>query len=120
MVVHSATNPDARNLRANVQPDMEPQQHIQSHIDDGVQGDEAQQLKMPIIDPEELVGKALSVIQEDKETTRINIIEAIDDHHDVNSMSIPTVKFRCSVSNDAYIEVLSYNQTLEYRASQKS
>ena len=71
---------------------------------------------MPIIDPEELVRKALSVTQEDGETTRIKIIEAISDHYDVNSMSKLTVKFRCSINNGAYEEVLSYNQILEYLA----
>ena len=42
-VVHSATNLDARNLRAVIQPEMEPQQHIQSHLDNNVQGDKTQQ-----------------------------------------------------------------------------
>ena len=54
--MHSATNPDARNLRADIQSDIEPEQNIQSHINDGVQSDEAQQPKMPIIDLEEQVG----------------------------------------------------------------
>ena len=31
-------------------------------------------------------------------------------------MSKPTVKFRCSINNDVYEEVLSYNQILEYLA----
>ena len=64
---------------------------------------------MPIIDPEKVIGKALSITQENGETTRIKIHEAISDHHDVNSMSIPKVKFKCSINNDAYKEVLSYN-----------
>ena len=57
---------------------------------------------MPIIDPEELVGKALSVTQEDGETTRIKIIEAIIDHHDGNSQNKPTFKLKYLISNDAY------------------
>ena len=69
---------------------------------------------MPIIDPEELVGKVLSVTQEEGETTRIKIIEAINEHQDDSSRSKPAVKFKCSVNNDAYEEVLSYNQILEY------
>ena len=71
---------------------------------------------MPIIDPKELVRKALLVTQEDGEITRIKIIEAVSDHHDVNNASRPTVKFKCSISNDAYEEVLSYNQILKYLA----
>ena len=71
---------------------------------------------MPIIDLEELLGRALSIIQEDGETTQIKIIEAIKDHHDSNSGYKPTVKFKCSVNKYAYEEVLSYNQILEYLA----
>ena len=73
---------------------------------------------MPIIDPEELVGKVLSVTKEDGETTRIKVTEAISDHHDTNSVYKLTVKFKCSVNNDAYEEVLSYNQILEYLAKE--
>ena len=101
-------------MRANVSPDSEPPKIIQSYIDDDVQDNEDKKLQMPIIDPEELVGKVLSVTQEDGETIRIKVIEAIKDHHDANSGYKPTVKFKCSVNNDAYEETLSYNQILEY------
>ena len=114
--MHSATNSDAKNLRTDTPPDTDPPKHIQSHIDNDVQGDEAQRPQMPIIDPEELVGKVLSVTKEDGETTRIKVIEAISDHHDVNSMSKSIDKFKCSISNDAYKEVSSYNQILKYLA----
>ena len=112
--MHSATDPDAKNLRANTSPDQDPPQHIQSYIDDDVQGNEDQKPQMPIIHPEELVGKVLSVTQEDGQTTRLKIIEAINDHHDASSGYKPTVKFKCSVNNDAYEEILSYNQILDY------
>ena len=117
-VVHLAANPDAKNLRTDTPPDTDPPKHIQSHIDNDVQDDEVQRPQMPIIDPEELVGKVLSVTKEDGETTRIKVIEAISDHHDANSVYKPTVKFKCSVNNDAYEEVLSYNQILEYLAKE--
>ena len=101
-------------MRANASPDSKPPQVIQSYIDDDIQDSEGQKPQMPIIDPEELVGKVLSVTQKDGETTRIKVIEAIKDHHDTGSGYKPTVKFKCSVNNDEYEEVLSYNQILEY------
>ena len=113
-VVQSAMNPDARNLKAETPPDSEPQLHIKSHIDNDIQGNEVQHNRVPIVDPEKLVGRALSITWNDGETTQIKIIEAIKDHHDSNSGYKPTVKFKCSVNNDAYMEVLSYNQILEY------
>lgn len=69
---------------------------------------------MPIIDPEELERKVLSVTQGDGETTRIKIIEAVSDHHDANRKYKLSVNFKCSVINDAYEKVLSYNLVLEY------
>ena len=69
---------------------------------------------MVINDPKELGENVLSVTQKDRETARIKFIEAISNHHDVNSMSKSTVKFKCSVINGAYEKVLSYNQILEY------
>ena len=47
---------------------------------------------------------------------KIKIIEAIIDHHDMNSMSKSTVKFTSFINNDAYEEVIFYNQILEYQA----
>ena len=88
-----------KNLRAVIPPDSEPPQQIQFYIDDDVQSDEMHKLHMPIIDPEDLVGKVLSVTQEDGETIRIKVIEAISDHLSTNSES---VKFKCSVNNDSY------------------
>ena len=111
--MRSATSPKSKNLRADIPPDSEPPQHIQSYIDDDVQSDEMHKLHMPIIDPEDLVGKVLSVTQEDGETIKIKVIEAISDHLSANSES---VKFKCSMNNDAYEEILSYNQILEYLA----
>ena len=115
-VVRSATNPETRNLRADPPLDAEPQQHIQSFIDNDENDKETQQQRMPIINPEELVGRALSVTQEDGKTTRIKIIEAIDEHQSSNDENASTVKFKCSMNNDAYEDILTYNQILEYLA----
>ena len=115
-IVQSATNPDARNFKAKTPPASKPQLHIKSHNDNDIQGDEVQLDRMPIIDPEELVGRALSNTQEDGETTRTKVIEAIKDHHDSNSGHKPTLKLDCSVNSDTCKEVLSYNQVMEYLA----
>ena len=48
----------------------------------------------------------------------MKVIEAIGDHHDANSEYKPTDKFKCLVNNDAYEEVLLYNQILEYLAKE--
>jgi hypothetical protein len=114
--VRSAANPKTKNLRATTDTDTEPQQHIQSFIDNDDDNKEAQQSRMPIINPEELVGRVLSVTQEDGENTRIKILEAINDHQDNSKEHLPTVKFKVSMNNDAYEDILTYKQILEYLA----
>ena len=113
-VVRSANNPDARNLRADTPPDKEPQEHIQSFIDNDIHGGEAQQANMPIVNPEELVGRILSITQDNGESTKIKIVEAIHDQEISHNGNPSVIKFKCSINNDAYEEIMSYNQILEY------
>ncbi len=113
-VVHTATNPATRNLRANEPPDYEPEEHIQSHIDDVPNDEDSSTARMPIIHPEELVGKTFGITLEDGQTNTIRIVEAIRNHQDKVRESSDTVQFRCSINKDAYEEILTYNQILEY------
>ena len=115
-MVRSAANPETRNLRADPPPIAEPQQHIQSYIDNDGSDTETPQPKMLIINLKELLGRALSITQEDGETIRIKIIEAINEHQDSSNENPPTVKFKCSMNNEAYEDILTYNQILEYLA----
>ena len=69
---------------------------------------------MPIIHPEELVGRTFGITQEDGQTTQLRIIEAIKEHQDNIESSSTNVKFRCGVNNDAYEDILTYNQIMDY------
>ena len=69
---------------------------------------------MPIVHPEDLVGRIFGVTQEDGQSSQVCIVEAIRDHQDHVDNSSTNVKFRCSINNDAYEDILSYNQILEY------
>ena len=71
---------------------------------------------MPIIHPEELVGRTIGITQEDGQTTQLCILEAIKEHQDNAVNSPDNVKFRCSVNEDAYDDILTYNQIMEYLA----
>ena len=73
-VIRTATDPASENLRTTTTLEQEPHQHIQSHIDDNVAGDDAPQSRMPIIHPEELAGKTIGITQEDGQTTQFWIL----------------------------------------------
>ena len=113
-VIRSALNPESTNIRASNYPDSDPHPHIQSFIDNHPTDTNEAQPRMPIIYPEELVGKLIGLTQEDGQTTQLRIIEAIQEHEDdVNN--VPTnVKFRYSMNDDAYEDILMYNQVMDY------
>ena len=94
-VVWSANSPVATNLRADPISDAEPTQHIQSLFDTNDHVDESHQPHMPIVSPEELVGRTLSLTQEDGETTKVEMIESIHDQETSHNESPPVVKIRC-------------------------
>ena len=64
-IVHTATDPATRNLRVDRPPDHEPKEHIQSHIDDSVSGQDDMGARIPIVHPEDLVGRTFGITQED-------------------------------------------------------
>ena len=80
-VVRTATDPASANLRANPPPEHEPENYIRSYIDEVPNGEENTigARRMPIINPEELVGQTFGVT-EDGQSTQIRIVEAIKDH----------------------------------------
>ena len=114
LVVQTATDPASKNLQATNPPASDPVQHIQSYIDDNAQDDDVPQPSMPIIHPEELIGRTIGMTQEDGQASQLRIIEAIKDHQNSVDNSSTNVKFRCSINDDAYKDILTYNQVMEY------
>ena len=68
-----------------------------------------------IINPEELVGQTFGSTEDG---TQIHIVEAIKDHQNHVNDSSANIQFQCSMNNDAYEEILTYNQILEYMSNQ--
>lgn len=91
-----------------------PHQHIQSFIDVEDHEDGTQQPKMPIVYPEELVGRTITLTDETGETTQIKNVEAITDHQESKADSPLTIQLKCPMNNDVYGKIMSYNQILEY------
>lgn len=112
-VVHTATDPATRNLRVNETPDHELEEHIQSHNDDPVNEEDDQGSRMSIVHPEDLVWRIFGITQEDDQSNQICIVKAIKDHQDHVDNSTTNVKFRCSINNEAYEDILLYNQIFE-------
>ena len=68
-VVCTATNPSSRNLRARGYPNQDPPVVVHSSIDDSIaemeDGETPRAIKIPIIHPEDLVGRVFEVQEEE-------------------------------------------------------
>lgn len=117
-VVRTATNPSMENKCAKNGPDASPHPHVQLcfDIDDEVDSDSATTMhpSMPIIHPEGLLGQSFPIPQEDGELLHATIVEVISSHEHYIDQDSVSIQFRCSVNNDKYEEIMSYNQIIDY------
>ena len=76
---------------------------------------EAKTTEMTIINPSDLVGRSFLLdANEDGEKFRAKIIEAIDIHDNDLKNNPEHMKYRCNINDDAYEEILSYNEILHH------
>ena len=70
---------------------------------------------MPIIDPEGLIGRTfLMDQQEDGQKFRARVLEAIN-YHDKKVQNNPELmRFKCSINNDQYEDILAYNEIVHH------
>ena len=70
---------------------------------------------MPIMNPEDLVGRIFLLDQqEDGQRFRARIVEAVNAHEDDVQNNPDLLKFRCSINNDQYYEIMAYNDILHH------
>jgi hypothetical protein len=68
-----------------------------------------------IVDPQELLGRTfLMDTQEDGQRFRAHIVECISDHESNVRRSDDHVKFRISVNEDEYKEIITYNELMDF------
>ena len=70
---------------------------------------------MAIINPSDLVGRSFLLdANEDGERFKAKIIEAIDIHDNDLKNDPEHMNYRCNINDDAYEEILSYNEILHH------
>ena len=81
----------------------------------GEQNGETKQPNMPVFSPTDLVGRTfLMQPDQDGNVHRARITEAIQDM-DNDTASNPTrIKFKCSINNDQFEELIAYNEVVDY------
>ena len=111
--VRSALTKEDRNKRVDLLGGEEVAPIIKSSNDE----DESPRKPMPIFDPTDLVGRTfLMDPQENGERYRTKILEALVESEEQLAKHPDRIKFVCSVNDDMYEEILTYNEILEYIA----
>jgi hypothetical protein len=131
--IHLAADPNARNLRLDPLNDESPEViwslrkaspasdhgedsslHSMEPTDENPErpstGDDT-----IIVDPQELLGRTfLMDTQEDGQRFHAHIVECISDHKSNVRHSDDHVKFRISVNEDEYEEIITYNEVMDF------
>ena len=82
--------------------------------------DESPRKPMPIFDPTDLVGRTfLMDPQENGEQYCMKILEVLVKNEEQLAKHPDCIKFICSVNDDMYEEILTYNEILEYNTKNK-
>ena len=64
--------------------------------------------------PEQLIGRTFLINQEDGQVHRARIVRQLKQHENQHKNSVEYQKYLVSINNDAYEDILSYNQILDY------
>ena len=115
--IRSALDPNSRNLcmdplndEAHIKPIIKSR-HDSASGDSSDHGEEA--CAMPVVDPNDLVGRTfLMPEQEDGQRFRARIVRAIEDHERDLEKDPDRIQFLCSVNDDQFEVILSYNDLI--------
>ena len=111
--VRSALTKEDHNKRVDLLGGEEVAPNIKSSNDE----DESPRKPMPIFDPTDLIGRTfLMDPQENGERYLTKILEALVKSEEQLAKHPDRIKFVCSVNDDMYEEILTYNEVLEYIA----
>ena len=69
---------------------------------------------LPIVDTSDLIGRTFLLEQEDGQKHRARIVEAIEEHGSKTDRNPDKLRFMCSMNDDQYEEIMSYNDILNH------
>ena len=70
---------------------------------------------MAVVDPQDLVGQTFLMDEcNDGQHFQAKIVECIRNHESAKTQTSDHVKFQCSINDDAYEDLISYNEMMDY------
>ena len=127
--VRPAGEPSSPNLRIDplAAPEVVNSRHLLStHLEDNEEphaateqashndSNSSPKQTMPVIDPNDLVGRTFLILQEDGQRMRARIVKDLDDYEGDLQRDSSRIKFICSTKDDAVEYVFTYNEILGY------
>jgi hypothetical protein len=70
--------------------------------------------QLPLVDTSDLIGRTFLTEQDNGQKHRARIVAAIEDHDANTEKNLEPMHFVCSVNNDKYKEIMTYNQIMDH------
>jgi hypothetical protein len=70
--------------------------------------------QLPLVDTSDLIGRTFLTEQDDGQKHRARIVAAIEDHDANTEKNLQRMRFVCSVNDDKYEEIMTYNQIMDH------
>ena len=70
--------------------------------------------QLPLVDTSDLIGRTFLTEQEDGQKHRARIVALIEDHNASTNQNLERMRFKCSVNEDKYEEIMMYNQIMNH------
>jgi hypothetical protein len=70
--------------------------------------------QLPLVDTSDLIGRTFLTEQDDGQKHRARIAAAIEDHDANTEKNSERMRFVCSVNDDKYKEIMTYNQFMDH------
>jgi hypothetical protein len=77
-------------------------------------GSQTRFYQLPLVDTSDLIGRTFLAEQDDGQKHRARIVAAIEDHNANTEKNLKQMRFVCSVNDDKYKEIMTYNQIMDH------
>jgi hypothetical protein len=115
--VRSASNPSSANLKADLFSGESYKKCVKSARDDHDANENPVNTEVPnmmLIKPEDLIGRTfLTEPKDDGHRYRARIVEAVDEHLQDVDDNPEHIRFKCSINDDQFEEIMAYNDIIQ-------
>ena len=111
----TSSDPVPSMIVVNPQTLTEPNVHARTTQVSPFPPEGSESMPPPATSPQDLVGRTFLMDERsDGQRFRARIVECINDHETATQQTSEHVKFRCSINEDDYEEIITYNELMDF------